>query len=105
MSEARIESVTITAGDDEQVFTVDPEAEGPQSVTVTMAGGRKVTVNADGDLSLDDGRTVTIGADGAIQVKKRARATDLSGGKYGVNLGAGSRGTQIGHGNTQVNSF
>jgi hypothetical protein len=106
MSEARIESVTITTGEGEQVFTVDPEAEGPQSVTVTMAGGRKVTVNADGGLSLDDGRTVTIGADGSIQVKRRARSSsDPGGGKYGVNIGPGSRGTQIGHGNTQVNSF
>jgi hypothetical protein len=104
MSEARIESVTITTGEDEQVFTVDPEAEGPQSVTVTMSDGKKVTVNADGGLGLDDGRTVTIGPDGAIQVKRRARASDL-GGKYGVNIGPGSRGTQIGHGNTQVNSF
>jgi len=104
MSEARIESVTITAGDDEQVFTVDPEAGEPQSVTVTMAGGRKVTVNADGGLGLEDGRTVTVGADGAIQVGRRARASDL-GGKYGVNLGPGARGIQIGPGNTQVNSF
>lgn len=101
---ARISSVTITTGQDEQAFTVDPEAGGPQSVTVTMADGKKVTVNADGGIGLEDGRTVIIGADGSIQVSRR-KAAGAGHGKHDVTIGPGARGVQFGTGNTQVNAF
>jgi hypothetical protein len=95
--DARIESVTITTGGDARVFTVGPEAEVPQSVTVTMAGGKKITVNA-GGAHLGSDQTITVSADGAISVTRCAKAPE-------ADAGTGARGVQFGNGNTQVNSW
>ena len=102
---ARITRVTIGTGDEERAITVPQGAGTPQSVKVELAGGKTVTVNADGGLGLEDGRTVSVDADGEIRVTGKRKAPAAGRGGYDARIGPGARGVQLGDGNTQVNAW
>lgn len=100
----RIERVTITTGNEERVLRVAPGDEAPDSVTVTFAGGKTVEVGADGGFAIGtaDGRKVTVNADGEVQAVSQRGTT--SGRVGNVNI-RDARGLQIGPGGFQANVF
>lgn len=108
MSEAaRVVKVTITTSDGPQVIHIDPEADGPMSVLVETGDGKKVTVNADGGTETEapDGRRVSVDASGEMRITRTRAGSQARASKYGVRLGPGMQGVQIGDGNTQVNQL
>jgi hypothetical protein len=94
MSNARIESVTITGPEEGYVIRAGADA---RSVTVTMTDGKKVTVNADGSTATEvpGSRAVKLGADGSV---------DVASSSHGIRLDR-VQGLQIGDNGTQVNAW
>jgi hypothetical protein len=100
--EPRIARVTVTTGSEERSFRFDADAGTPQKVTVEFDGGKTVEVNADGGFTIGtaDGRKITVNADGEVQA-----ISQRGSGRVGNVTISGSRGVQIGPGGFQANVF